>query len=172
VRIRSRSTSANPPRTAIIKRPVLVPVSAHGSASDRNWASASTICLTMKAALHHVRRSCDLSSLTNSAAHSRASGIFSASLKARAFAKAWLSADRSAADSFPDRAPRALRVAADTVRIANDPTVQLDVGASTAMSIRAGPARGGHCRGCWKRSRPISPPRDPPRRDASASEPS
>ena len=36
VRIRSRSTSARPPRTAIINRPVLVPVSAHGSASDRN----------------------------------------------------------------------------------------------------------------------------------------
>src|SRR5215468_8347351 len=32
VRIRSRSTSAKPPRTAIISRPVLVPVSAHGSA--------------------------------------------------------------------------------------------------------------------------------------------
>jgi hypothetical protein len=32
VRIRSRSTSARPPRTASIKRPVLVPVSAHGSA--------------------------------------------------------------------------------------------------------------------------------------------
>ena len=36
VRIRSRSTSANPPKTAIISRPVLVPVSAHGSASERN----------------------------------------------------------------------------------------------------------------------------------------
>jgi hypothetical protein len=47
VRIRSRSTSANPPRTAIIERPVLVPVSARGSASDRNCAFASTICLTM-----------------------------------------------------------------------------------------------------------------------------
>jgi hypothetical protein len=47
VQIRSLSTSAKPPRTAIIKRPVLVPVSAHGSASDRNCASASTICLTM-----------------------------------------------------------------------------------------------------------------------------
>jgi hypothetical protein len=31
VRIRSRSTSARPPNTAGIKRPVLVPVSAHGS---------------------------------------------------------------------------------------------------------------------------------------------
>src|SRR5215469_12198790 len=47
VRIRSRSTSAKPPRTAIIKRPVLVPVSAHGSASERNCALASTICSTM-----------------------------------------------------------------------------------------------------------------------------
>jgi hypothetical protein len=39
VRIRSRSTSASPPRTAIISRPVLVPVSAHGSASERNCAA-------------------------------------------------------------------------------------------------------------------------------------
>jgi len=38
VRIRSRSTSASPPSTASIKRPVLVPVSAHGSAKDRNCA--------------------------------------------------------------------------------------------------------------------------------------
>ena len=44
VRIRSRSTSARPPRTAIIRRPVLVPVSAHGSANERNCAPASTIC--------------------------------------------------------------------------------------------------------------------------------
>jgi hypothetical protein len=80
------------------------------------------ICMTIKGAVHHVTRSCDLSCRTSSAAHSRASGIFPASLKARAFAKAWLSADRSAADSFPDRAPRALRVAADTVRIATGPT--------------------------------------------------
>ena len=36
VRIRSRSTSASPPSTLSIKRPVLVPVSAHGSANDRN----------------------------------------------------------------------------------------------------------------------------------------
>jgi quercetin dioxygenase-like cupin family protein len=42
-----RSTSARPPSTAIISRPVLVLVSAHGSASDRNCALASTICLTM-----------------------------------------------------------------------------------------------------------------------------
>jgi hypothetical protein len=34
-----------PPSTAIISRPV--PVSAHGSASDRNCALASTICLTI-----------------------------------------------------------------------------------------------------------------------------
>src|SRR5690242_9197099 len=38
VRIRSRSTSASPPKTASIKRPVLVAVSAHGSAKDRNCA--------------------------------------------------------------------------------------------------------------------------------------
>jgi hypothetical protein len=43
VRIRSRSTSARPPRTAIISRPVLVPVSAHGSARERNCALASTM---------------------------------------------------------------------------------------------------------------------------------
>ena len=43
VRIRSRSTSARPPRTAIIRRPVLVAVSAHGSASERNCAPASTM---------------------------------------------------------------------------------------------------------------------------------
>jgi hypothetical protein len=45
----------------------------------------------------HVTRSCDLSSLNNSAAHSGAFDIFPASLNARAFAKAWLSDDRSAA---------------------------------------------------------------------------
>jgi len=44
--IRSRSTSASLPRTAIISRPVLVEVSAQGSAGDRNWALASTMCLT------------------------------------------------------------------------------------------------------------------------------
>jgi len=58
-----------------------------------------------------------LRSLTSSTAHSRASGIFPASLKARAFAKAWLSADRSAADSFPDRVLWALRSAADVLRM-------------------------------------------------------
>jgi hypothetical protein len=36
VRIKSRSTSARLPRTASLKRPVLVPVSAHGSAKERN----------------------------------------------------------------------------------------------------------------------------------------
>jgi hypothetical protein len=43
VRIRSRSTSASPPNTAIINRRVLVPVSAHGSATDRTapWRSRS-----------------------------------------------------------------------------------------------------------------------------------
>jgi hypothetical protein len=37
VGIGSRSTSARPPRTASINHSVLVPVSAHGSASDRNY---------------------------------------------------------------------------------------------------------------------------------------
>jgi hypothetical protein len=136
VRIRSRSTSARPPNTASINRPVLVPVSAHGAASEQNCALASR---------RHVRRSCDLSSLTSSAAHSRASVIFPASRKARAFAKAWLSDDRSAAESFPGRAPRALRATADMLRIAPGPTVQFGIGgrkisavnASIATSIRA-----------------------------------
>jgi hypothetical protein len=47
VRIKSRSTSARPPSTASIKRPVLLVLSAHGSATERNCALASTICLTM-----------------------------------------------------------------------------------------------------------------------------
>ena len=47
VRIKSRSTSARPPSTASINRPVRVPVSAHGSARDRNCALASTMRLTM-----------------------------------------------------------------------------------------------------------------------------
>ena len=47
VRMRSRSTSASPPNTASIKRPVLVPVSAYGSAKERNCALASTMRLTM-----------------------------------------------------------------------------------------------------------------------------
>src|SRR5262252_899237 len=70
----------------------------------------------------HVRRSCDFSSLTSSAAHRRAPGIFPASRKARALARAWLSADRSAADSFPDRASRAVRVPDDVLRIAAGPS--------------------------------------------------
>ena len=37
----------SPPSTPSIKRPVLVPVSAHGSAKDRNCALASTMRLTM-----------------------------------------------------------------------------------------------------------------------------
>ena len=61
----------------------------------------------------HVSGSRDFSSLTSFAAHSRASCIFPASLKARAFARAWLIADRLVADSFPERASRALRVTAD-----------------------------------------------------------
>jgi len=65
-------------------------------------------------AARHIRRSSDLSSLTSSAAHSRASAIFPASRKASAFARAWLSADRSGADSFPSRAGR---VADDVLRI-------------------------------------------------------
>jgi len=48
VRIRSRSTSASPPRTTSIKRPVLLVLSAHGSAKDRNcvlrlWSVAGCI---------------------------------------------------------------------------------------------------------------------------------
>ena len=46
VRIKSRSTSARPPSTDSINRPVRVPVSAHGSARDRNCALASTMRLT------------------------------------------------------------------------------------------------------------------------------
>ena len=66
----------------------------------------------------YVRRSSDLSGLISSAAHSRASGIFPASRKARAFARALLSADRSAADSLAaDRAPRVARLADDILRI-------------------------------------------------------
>jgi hypothetical protein len=82
----------------------------------------------------HFKRSCDLRSLTSSAAHSRASGIFPASLNARAFAKAWLSADRSAADSFPVRASRGLRAAADMLRIAPGPTAQLRSGGDECRS--------------------------------------
>jgi hypothetical protein len=77
----------------------------------RSGGSAKAAC--------HVTRWYDFSSVTSSSAHARASGILPASLKARAFAKAWLSADRSAADSFP-RAAGALRAAADVLRIATD----------------------------------------------------
>jgi hypothetical protein len=59
VRIRSRSTSAKPPSTASIKRPVLVPVSAHGSASDRNCALVSTMRLTMPNRSKVLRASVD-----------------------------------------------------------------------------------------------------------------
>ena len=47
VRIRSRSTSASPPSTASIKRPMLLSVSTHGSANDRNYALESAMRLTM-----------------------------------------------------------------------------------------------------------------------------
>jgi hypothetical protein len=47
VRMRSRSTSASPPSTAIISRPVLVLVSAPGSARDRNCEPASMMHLMM-----------------------------------------------------------------------------------------------------------------------------
>jgi hypothetical protein len=42
-----RPVAARGGASAIIKRPVLVPVSADGSARDRNCALLSTICLTM-----------------------------------------------------------------------------------------------------------------------------
>jgi hypothetical protein len=45
VRIRSRSPSARPHRTAIINRPVLVSVSARNSARDQNCPPASTMRL-------------------------------------------------------------------------------------------------------------------------------
>jgi hypothetical protein len=64
-----------------------------------------------------ARRSCDLRSLTSSSVHSRASGIFPASRKARAFANASFSDDRSAADSFPGREAWALRSAAGVLRM-------------------------------------------------------
>jgi hypothetical protein len=56
VRITSRSTPAKPPRKANINRPVLVPVSAHRSAKDRNCALASTCacrCLYHQRAVRH-----------------------------------------------------------------------------------------------------------------------
>ena len=96
----------------------------------------------------HIRRSCALSSLTSSAAHSRASSIFPASRKARAFARAWLSERRSAADSFPARAPGAPRAADGMVRIVVVQRFQPDlcgrqistVNASTATSYSGQPA--------------------------------
>ena len=135
---------------------MLVPVSAHGSASGQNCALASTMRVMIKAAVRHLRRSCDLSSLTNSAAHSRASSTLPASLKARAFAKAWLSADRSAGDSFPVRALRALRSAAGVLRII---LIQLGFGGRQISTVYSSmttsicqPARGGaersRTRGC------------------------
>jgi hypothetical protein len=99
----------------------------------------------------------------NSAAHSRASGIFPASLKASGFAKAWLSADRSAADSLPDRVPRALRAAADMLRIGtvqrSNPVSAGDKSRPPAprsqrLSVPASSRWG--CRECRKRSKPNS----------------
>jgi hypothetical protein len=55
--------------------------------------------------------------IPGASAHSRASGIFPASLKPSAFAKAWFRDRRSAADSFPDQALWALRSAADVPRM-------------------------------------------------------
>ena len=55
--------------------------------------------------------------ISGASAHSRASGIFPASLKPSAFAKAWFRDRRSAADSFPDQALWALRSAADVLRM-------------------------------------------------------
>jgi hypothetical protein len=105
--------------------------------------------------VRHVRRSCDLSSLTSSAAQSRASCIFPASRKARAFAKAWLSADRSAADSFPDRAPRALREAADVLRIG---TVRWSnsISAGTNLDPRCFDRNAIHCHRLGSRSTGIA----------------
>jgi hypothetical protein len=126
-------------------------------------------------AVPHVRRSWDLSRLTSSAAHWRASGIFPASLNARAFAKAWLSADRSAADSFPGRALWALRSAVDLLRIGTDPIVPVSAGSKFRLSkmgsqyLSVPSSSLARCRGCWKRSRSTSPPRDPRRRGVSAS---
>jgi hypothetical protein len=57
VRIRSRSTSASPPKTASINRPVLLVLSAHGSAKDRNCALASTypfLCIDRDAGGGHL----------------------------------------------------------------------------------------------------------------------
>jgi hypothetical protein len=153
VRIRSRSTSARSPSTTA-PRFLL--------AQLRKWAP------------HHFRRSCDLSSLTSSAAHSRASVIFSASLKARAFARAWLSDDRSAADSFPDCVLRALRVAADMLRIgpvqgSNSGSAgdNLDRRRVDRNFYSLPPARGV----AGSRSSPIAPARDFAKLGASANAP-
>ena len=65
-----------PPSTASIKRPVLVPVSAHGSAKDRNCALASTICLTManRSKVLRARRSIRVT-VTTSPGASQGQGI-------------------------------------------------------------------------------------------------
>jgi hypothetical protein len=66
----------------------------------------------------YARRSCAFSRWTSSAAHSRASFIFPASRKARAFARAWLSADRWAGVSLSGGpAPLSGRPADDVLRI-------------------------------------------------------
>jgi hypothetical protein len=78
--------------------------------------------------------------ISGASARSRASGIFPASLKASAFAKAWFRDRRSAADSFPDQALWALRSAADVLRMvlirvgfrrATIPTFKLLIATST-----------------------------------------
>jgi hypothetical protein len=83
---------------------------------------------------HHVRRSCDFSSRTNSAAHSRASCIFPASRKARAFARAWLSADRSSGDSLPTLAPDEARTAGGVCAFL---PVQLGINGRQVSIVRA-----------------------------------
>jgi hypothetical protein len=86
MRIRSRATSASPLSTEIIKRPVLVAVSAHGSASDRNRPPLSTICLTMESRAgeavdprhrHHSPGASALRSLSNARRSGRAPVAFS-----------------------------------------------------------------------------------------------
>ena len=69
VRIRSRSTSAKPPSTASISRPVLVPVSAHGSAKDRGKAMGRPPSLTpaqQKEATRRRAQGATLQELTDS----------------------------------------------------------------------------------------------------------
>jgi hypothetical protein len=77
--------SARPPSTASIKRPVLVPVSAHGSASDRNSAFASTMRLTMpkRSKVLRARRSMRVT-VTTSPGASRSSMRRSSRRSARA----------------------------------------------------------------------------------------